>query len=593
MLTVMAAQTEDTQIEDTAMDHHRPIPGPEPIPVAVRPPEGYWVRDASHAPLPRTTFTRSAMCPSLRRATASLYAEFGVPFEHLDVAAIGGWEYTRLVPLGGEEPPRLPAWLAALMMRLVPGVRARITAAVTAIRCDLAGKILGEWEAQNRPDLVQYTAALREVAPAELDDAALVQHLSDTLGLVERGLAVHFRLHGPIALALAELAFTCRALFGWDERQLFRLLVGTSEMSTAPARALAALTTTIAARPAVRRLVEDSSPLAAVLAADPTVAAEYAAYQREYGGRALSYEIADPCLDEQPALALTLIRHQLTTGFDPDAVAAANQACRAAARAEAERLLTSRKASDRERFERVLQRALLAYPVREDNEFYTVSAPFGLLRKAAREVGRRLADRGLLDDPDHVFHLEPDRLISALRDREDCRLLARTRVGERAWTLAHPGPDSYGPPPPPPPPLRTLPAEARLMWHGALWMFEQTFGAETITAARTPEAAVLTGVAASPGSYTGPARIIRCEDEFDRLQAGDVLVCPATSPVWSLLFASIGALVADGGGTLSHQAIIAREYRIPAVVGTSDATTRLIDGQLVTVDGSHGTVRVA
>jgi pyruvate,water dikinase len=102
----------------------------------------------------------------------------------------------------------------------------------------------------------------------------------------------------------------------------------------------------------------------------------------------------------------------------------------------------------------------------------------------------------------------------------------------------------------------------------------------------------LAGVAASAGSYTGPARIIRGEDEFDRLQAGDVLVCPATSPVWSVLFASIGALVTNDGGLLSHQAIIAREYGIPAVVGTSNATTRLTDGQMVTVDGTTGTVRV-
>ncbi|MDT7623992.1 MAG: rifampicin phosphotransferase, partial [Pseudonocardiales bacterium] len=79
---------------------------------------------------------------------------------------------------------------------------------------------------------------------------------------------------------------------------------------------------------------------------------------------------------------------------------------------------------------------------------------------------------------------------------------------------------------------------------------------------------------------------------FHRLEPGDVLVCPATSPVWSVLFASIGALVADGGGLLSHQAIIAREYGLPAVVGTHDGTVRLIDGQIVTVDGTAGVVRV-
>jgi pyruvate,water dikinase len=100
----------------------------------------------------------------------------------------------------------------------------------------------------------------------------------------------------------------------------------------------------------------------------------------------------------------------------------------------------------------------------------------------------------------------------------------------------------------------------------------------------------VTGIPASPGSYTGPMRVIRNEAEFERLRAGDVLVCPVTSPVWSVLFPSVGALVTDTGGTLSHPAIIAREYGVPAVVATGNGTSALHDGQVVTVDGTAGTV---
>jgi phosphoenolpyruvate synthase/pyruvate phosphate dikinase len=82
------------------------------------------------------------------------------------------------------------------------------------------------------------------------------------------------------------------------------------------------------------------------------------------------------------------------------------------------------------------------------------------------------------------------------------------------------------------------------------------------------------------------------ESEFHRLQSGDVLVCPITSPVWSVLFPSIGALVTDTGGVLSHPAIIAREYQVPAVVATGNATSLLRDGQLVTVDGSSGKIDI-
>jgi pyruvate,water dikinase len=100
----------------------------------------------------------------------------------------------------------------------------------------------------------------------------------------------------------------------------------------------------------------------------------------------------------------------------------------------------------------------------------------------------------------------------------------------------------------------------------------------------------LHGLAASAGQYTGPVRIIMGESEFGKIQAGDVLVCPTTQPPWSVLFPSIGALVTDSGGILSHPAIIAREYRIPAVVATGNATSFLKDGQVVTVNGNDGIV---
>jgi pyruvate,water dikinase len=82
------------------------------------------------------------------------------------------------------------------------------------------------------------------------------------------------------------------------------------------------------------------------------------------------------------------------------------------------------------------------------------------------------------------------------------------------------------------------------------------------------------------------------ESNFGRLRSGDVLVCPITSPVWSVLFPNVGGLVTDTGGVLSHPAIIAREYRVPAVVATGNATDLLHDDQIVTVDGTAGRIEV-
>jgi rifampicin phosphotransferase len=178
---------------------------------------------------------------------------------------------------------------------------------------------------------------------------------------------------------------------------------------------------------------------------------------------------------------------------------------------------------------------------------------------------------------------------TALRDGTDQLELVIRRKRERAWVLAHPGPASYGKDPGPPPPFASLPPEARLANEGFLWAVDRIIGPEA-RAQRGANGAV-TGIPASPGSYTGPVRVIRSEAEFDRLRAGDVLVCPVTSPVWSVLFPSIGALVTDNGGVLSHPAIIAREYGVPAVVATESGTSVLRDGQVVTVDGTAGVVR--
>jgi pyruvate,water dikinase len=101
---------------------------------------------------------------------------------------------------------------------------------------------------------------------------------------------------------------------------------------------------------------------------------------------------------------------------------------------------------------------------------------------------------------------------------------------------------------------------------------------------------VLSGIGASSGRITGTARVLGGPADFARLQPGEVLVASITTPAWTSLFARAGAVVTDIGGPLSHSSIVAREYGIPAVLGTAVATRRIADGQQVTVDGDAGKV---
>jgi pyruvate,water dikinase len=100
------------------------------------------------------------------------------------------------------------------------------------------------------------------------------------------------------------------------------------------------------------------------------------------------------------------------------------------------------------------------------------------------------------------------------------------------------------------------------------------------------------GFAASSGVVEGPARVVRSVEEISRLNPGDILVCQVTNPTWAPIFQKIAGAVSDIGGSMSHAAIVAREYGLPAVVGTGSATSRIKDGQRIRVDGGRGVVTI-
>jgi pyruvate,water dikinase len=571
------------------------LPGQVPEPVPVEVPPGFWQREASHAPRPWTPMSLSVAFGEPRnRALRRMFSEFGLLAETLEFAQIGGWEYTRLVPLGGKDRPPPPARLMPLLIRLVPRLRRRIADAVAVVRSDKAGSLVERWYRQWQPDLATRIALLRDTDLGALGDEELDADVTKALALADEAIDIHFLLHGALMPILAELAFACRELLGWSDEQACGLLAGLSNVSTKPAHRLAELAGMAASRPAVRRLLGevDAGAAGRLAETDPEFADAFATYQREFACRALCYEIADPSIAETPELVLRLLADQLARGYDPAAEAAELARRRAAAAGRARAILAGRPAADRERFERALARAERAYPVREDNEFFTASAPLALLRYRVLEIGRRLAARGQLDRHDDAFFLTLEEARAALRDGAARRALVTRRRGERAFVERHPGPATYGKDPGPPPPLDALPAEARFIMTALLWYIDRVLEAAPSSHAQQAGTQVLSGIPASAGRYTGPVRVVMDESDFGRLRPGDVLVCPITSPVWSVLFPSVGALVTDTGGLLSHPAIIAREYAVPAVVATGNATALLRDDQIVTVDGAAGQVEV-
>jgi pyruvate,water dikinase len=218
------------------------------------------------------------------------------------------------------------------------------------------------------------------------------------------------------------------------------------------------------------------------------------------------------------------------------------------------------------RFQALLQVAQ-RYAVIREQQARQLTLGWPLLRRCALRLGETLRGDGVLERVEDVFYLTRAELDTSA-PRQD--VVGRRRATwERQQRLL--APLAIGRPP-------------RLLAKELL---------ATVEAARTPGAVAegaIVGQPASPGRATGPVFIVRGPGDFDRFQSGEVLVARATAPAWTPLFAHAAAVVTDGGTLAAHASLVAREYGIPAVVATGDATTRLDDGQVVTVDGGAGTV---
>lgn len=548
------------------------------------PPPGSWLREPSHFPFPITPFSKSLF--RMEEIGATISAEAGSLVDRVRFVEIGGWVYLQVVAFGARPgSPTPPEWLLPVLFRVVPSLRRRLAVAQRSLDTDWSGRQIDTWY-DRRAELAERLDTLRHLDLRALDDGELDDRVRAALALALECMEIHFRLHGAMGHSLRSFTRTCRALLGWVDERSLSMLSGTSRASTEAGRALAELARVAAGSDEVCRLLADA-PADRVLAADAGFAAAFADYVDRFCYRALTYDLSDPTLAERPELVLNLVRNQLTLAGRP----ASEPGDGVGVIAEARQALADAPDADRDRFEQALAIALRVYPVREDNAYLTVCAPFALMRQYALDFGSRLAHARVIDEVDDVFLLHLDEARAALVDRTPRRTLVAERRARRDDVMAHPGPPQYGPDPAPIPALRRLPGPARTMTEDALWLLDLI---TTVPERPDPGAptARINGMAAARGTARGPARIVNDESEFDKLQAGDVLVCECTSPAWSIVFPSLSAVVTNSGGILSHPAIVAREFGIPAVVATGDATSRLHDGQQVVVDGTAGIVRV-
>ncbi|MFE5839437.1 PEP/pyruvate-binding domain-containing protein [Arthrobacter sp. NPDC056493] len=341
------------------------------------------------------------------------------------------------------------------------------------------------------------------------------------------------------------------------------LVAGAETMTSRANRSLEQLAAMVRADPGLAAAFasSDGTALLQLVEQDPSHAAfraAFAGFLREYGNRETVSVVlsSSPTWSDAPDVVLGLVKVLL--GQRP---ATADQT--GAALAELKRHPLLRFGPVRRQVLAAVDDARAGMAFREDSHFYATKV-IPPMRRAYRELGRRLVAAGVVDDVKDVYHLRFGELEAIADDSGALPASVRQRYRPLVQARA----------------ARRRELEGIPLLDTALLFKDR----------RSAAGVLVSGTPASRGRAEGPVRIVRGPDEFGRLHSGDVLVCPYTNPSWTPLFQRAAAVVVDMGGLGSHAAIVAREYGIPAVMGTGTGTGILAEGQRVIVDGSAGTV---
>jgi phosphohistidine swiveling domain-containing protein len=363
------------------------------------------------------------------------------------------------------------------------------------------------------------------------------------------------------------------------------LLRGTSPISKGVAAdeldALAAAVRDDAAARATLTGADPQAVLDALLAGSGDVAARAKAYLDIVRFRSVGYDLCDQTCGEMPELLVKAIRAAVDGSGAAQAMLdrdAKEQALRA-------RVPAQHQAA----FDERLGEARFMNRLRDERGVYSDGWATGLARRALLEAGRRLIARGKLEHAEHAVDLTLAELTAVLTDQPGptAAEVAERVVWRTTKTVADIPPWLNAPPAPPPPP-HIFPAPARRAAKAIDAVLTNLF--KELEAINTDK--VVKGLSVNAGVYEGTARLVLDAADFEKIRQGDILVTRATSPYFNVVLPLLGALVTDRGGQLCHAAIVAREYGIPGVVGTRDATKTIRDGARIRVDGGSGEVSI-
>ena len=529
---------------------------------------GTWELDPVHFPRPATRYWTEIHPEPFKRGVAEFCRYYGLLLGGLEMAYVNGFAYKTMAPPDEAEIP------------------ARFQRAEEVFEHKLWREQLKEWDEVAKPASVKTHRELQAVDPDSLSDTELIDYLRRCRDHHSRMLYQHMRFTGAAMLSVGDLLAHTVEWTGVAPSQVLSMMRGAAPVSAGASQELAGLINAFQQDPAALAVLESDGDPEVVLdklrSLGNDVSRQLSGYLDLVGYRLLDgFDIAGRYALELPDALLRAIRTSVergTASSDTDEVDARIAGIREQVPAE-----------HQPQFDELLGEARLMYRIRDERGVYSDIWASGIARRAVLAGGRRAARSGAVANPEHFVDAGFDEMVSILSGSggPSAEELA-ARYEYRSTHTSKDAPPVLGDPPHPPPDASGLPpAPARLMRAVGVAMGE-LFGSSEAT----HEEGLLRGLAASGGVYEGPARLISGPAEFDRIAQGDVLVTQSTTEAFNILLPLLGAIVTDSGGLLSHSAIVAREYGIPGVVGTREATDRIADGATVRVDGDTGEVTI-
>lgn len=517
---------------------------------------GFWVQDDVHLAHALTPLFASFMVPAVTEGTKAAFANMKMPLTQFRFKLADSRVYQQNVPFPGDVEERLEAHKEAVKP-LLPVLKQRLQ------------RIVDE-------ELLPFYHRLDAYCSMKFDAAETAEKIKELHDFYKKAWQLHFEIVMPRTGFMALEQLYAQLTGETDTAVIYDLLSGVMNKSLETDRELWLLA----------GLAKQSREVAACFAeADGSgyrerlaACAEGAAFLEKlqgvldvYGYRCTnSHEFSDETWVENPEQALRIIASYMGKDYDFDSEFAQTIQERKARTAEVYAKMPEGEL--KQTFVMMHEWALDCWGLDEDHHFYIDAMLPAKSRLFLLSVGEALVEQGVFSSREDICYLYLDELLEAIASPSSLQSIVDQRKAEHEENKRKQVPPFYGTPP-----------------QGGLDpALERIFGG------KPPEIEekemTFKGYAASQGIYTGTVKVVRGPEDFVKVKQGDVLVCKTTTPPWTVLFSVAGAIVTDAGGILSHAGTVAREYKLPAVVGCKVATTVLQDGDKVTVDGTQGVV---